>query len=230
MRKVISPTNVLAAGMILAAVLMLATTKASAADYYFNFDSVFSGTAPSGAAPWLQAEIKDVSANTVDLTISTAGLQGTEFISDFYLNINPSLTVTSLAFSQTSKTGSFANPAISTGEDAFKADGDGYYDVDLSFATANGSTFTVGDSVTYQITGITGLNANSFDYMSTSGGGAGTWLAAAHIQSIGASGASGWIAPSQLTPVPEPAPILLSSLAIGLWVGARRLRNRAGRV
>ncbi len=28
--------------------------------------------------------------------------------------------------------------------------------------------------------------------------------------------------------VPEPAPILLSSLVIGLWVGARRMRTRAG--
>jgi hypothetical protein len=218
------------ASKVIAAFLIIAAMKASAGDFQLKFDTVFSGTAPTGTAPWLQAEFKDVSPNTVSLTISTAGLQGTEFISDFYFNLNPSLDANSLSLSQTSKTGSFANAGIATGNNTLKADGDGYYCVDLSFATANGSTFTVGDSVTYQITGITGLDAADFDFTSTGGGGEGSWIAAAHVQSIGANGsASGWAAPTQFLAVPEPSTVLLSCLAMGLCGGARWVRNRNGR-
>lgn len=210
----------LAAGLLLSA-------KAKASDFIYQFNATFSGTSPTGSAPWLTAEFQDVGSGKVDLTLSSSGLQGTEFISDFYLNLNPSMDPTSLAFNQLSKTGGFTDPSISKGINTFKADGDGYYDVNLGFDTSNGSTFTVGDSVTYQISGIAGLNANDFDYTSEMGGGAGVWLAAAHIQSIGGGGASGWIAPTVLAPVPEPAPVALLLTAAGIWFGMRRLRNCA---
>jgi hypothetical protein len=207
--------------------VLLLPAGANAADFLFQFNTTFSGTSPTGSAPWLTEEFQDVTPGKVNLTITTTGLQGTEFASDLYLNINPALTATSLVFTKQSMTGSFTDPTISTGEDAFKADGDGYYDVDLGFSTSHGSTFTVGDSITYQITGISGLVANDFEYTSSPGGGAGTWLAAAHIQSIGDGGASGWEAPLALTPVPEPAPAMLLLTAASLWFGARQLRNRA---
>lgn len=220
-------TGVVACATITASLLVPA--KAEAADFTYQFNSTFSGTSPTGSAPWLTAELKDVAPNKVNLTLTTGGLQGTEFVDMFYLNFNPGLTVTSLAFTQLSKTGSFSDPTISTGVNAFKADGDGFYDVEFGFGTSLSSRFGVGDSFTYQITGITGLNANDFVYTSEMGGGAGTWLAAAHINSIGSGGASGWDAPLQLTPVPEPAPAILILLAAGLLFGARRLRSCTGR-
>jgi hypothetical protein len=169
----------------------------------------------------VSADIQDVTPGTVDLTINTSGLQGTEFVSDFFLNFNPNLDPKNLTFTLLSSTGSFTDPTISLGANQFKADGDGFYDIDLGFATSHGSTFTVGDSITYQITD-SGIDADSFDYTSVMGGGAGTYLAAAHVQSIGSDGSSSaWIAP-----VPEPATGALLALAAGLWFGGRRLIKR----
>lgn len=207
------------------ALVLLLPSGAKAADLVYEFNTVFSygGSLPSptGPAPWLTAEFQDVTPGTVDLTINTSGLQGSEYVSSFYLNLDPSLTPTSLTFTKTGMTGSFTDPTISLGENAFKADGDGYYDIDLEFATSHGSTFTVGDSISYQITG-SGIDAASFDFGSQMGGGAGTWLAAAHVQSIGSDGSSSaWIAPA-----PEPSSITLLLVAGSLWFGGRRLVNR----
>ncbi|MDB6063817.1 MAG: hypothetical protein JWR26_25 [Pedosphaera sp.] len=200
--------------------------KAGAGSFFYHFDYVFSGTSPDGPSAWVNAQFTDGSSGTVNLTLSTGGLTGTEFISELYLNLNNVLNPNSLIFTLTSSIGTFSNPSISTGVDQFKADGDGKYDVLLGFSTAGTGRFGVGDSITYQITGIAGLQASDFDFLSAPAGGSGPFLSAAHVQSIG-NGNSGWIAPTILTPAPEPATAVLLGSAMIIWAGARRFRNRS---
>jgi hypothetical protein len=219
MKEVIGYTKRAAA----CALLMLMFQGSARADFYYYFDNTWSGTSPAGSAPWISALFQDVGAGTVKLTLSNSGLTGTEYVNSLFFNLNPALNPSQLSFTELSGTAGVTAPTISTGEDAFKAGGDGNYDVEFSFATANAGRFGVSDTLTYQITGIPSLTAMDFGYLSSPAGGNGPFLSSAHIASIGANGAgSGWDNPSKITPVPEPAASFLVLAAAGLWLGVRR--------
>src|SRR6185503_10467667 len=90
-----------------------------------------------------------------------------------------------------------SNGAITEGVNAFKADGDGKYDVLFQFSTTPGDSFTGGEQISYLITGITGLDAMDFyRFLSLPAGGHGPFFAAGHVQAISYGEGSGWIAPS----------------------------------
>lgn len=211
--------------------LMLALAyKAEATGINYEFGTVFSGqsTPPAAAPPWVEATFLDVTPGTVQLTVTNVGLSSGEFMSGLYFNINPADNVNNLKFSEVSSAGSFTAPMISLGEDSFKADGDGKYDILLSFGTSNGTTFTTDNSITYTITGIASLSSSDFGYQSTPAGGAGPFYAAAHIQGTPPNnGQSCWIEPDKgPLPVPEPSPKLLLALLAGLFFAARRWQDR----
>ena len=196
----------------LAAILALVTLTGSVQASTLTFDLSYEfsgGTPPAGAAPWLRAHFDDGgSPGSVMMTLSTPNLTGVEFVSKWYFNLDPVMDPTALVFLGPAKVGSFTNPTISTAVDAFKADGDGKYDVKLDFAVNDGAPtrFGVGDSVKYLVLGA-GLTASSFDYLSAPAGGHGPFEVAAHVQGIGPCGAdSGWVT------VPEPATMGLLSL------------------
>jgi hypothetical protein len=158
------------------------------------------------------------------LTISAAGLTGSEFASEIYFNLDPSLSLDqfSLTFGETASTGSFSTPTISqaAGDNNYKADGDGKYDFRFNFGTASGTTFGSGDSITYFISGIPGLTASSFSFQSAPAGGSGPFYAAAHIQALD-GGLSTWIEPGGGPMVPEPAPMALLGVSAILLVAVR---------
>jgi hypothetical protein len=207
--------------------------KANANGILYQFDDVFSYsgsvTSPAGPAPWIDATFQDT-ANGVLLTVNNPGLSGGEFLSELYLNLNPIDTVNNLTFNFVSGTGGVTPPTIQTGEDGFKADGDGKYDILFSFSASNPGRFGAGDSLTYLIAGIAGLSSADFEYKSTPAGGHGPFYAAAHVQGIaGETGSdSVWIDPSlgpQITSVPEPAPLALLTVPLAFWA-LWRLRSR----
>jgi hypothetical protein len=182
------------------------------------------GQAPASPLhPWTQMSITDNGPNSVIFQLTAPHLTGSENISDFYFNLDPALSMDlgSLVFSSIVKTGSFDTPTINQGENAFKADGDGDYDIQLSFTTGGNvsKTFTNGDVLQYTITG-NGISAASFDFLSNPDGGHGPFITAAHIQiTTGAgSGGSGWVADStggRIVPnVPEPSSLLLGALGL----------------
>lgn len=214
--------------------MLLSPLRSNASTFFYHFSDVFNGTSPVGTAPFVDALFTDLSPGVVQLTISAVGLIGNEFLSTLDLNLNPALNANKLKFSLAGDTGSFANPTISTGKDKFKADGDGKYDVSFVFNAKAAKTFGTGDSVTYDITYTGGtLTAYDFDFLSKpSSGGSGPFLGAANISGIPGcdSPMSGWVAPCQLTPVPEPGPVALLSLAAGLWAGARWFVGRPKRL
>lgn len=209
----------------------IAVGDARAATTSFDFNAEFSGgTAPQGAdLPWVTALFDDHGMpGSVTLDISAAGLTGTEHIAGLYFNLDPALDPGSLSFTY--------DGAMSTGEpatelagvDAFKADGDGYYDIFLQFPPPPGNaSFGAGETVRYAITGIPALTAQSFYFLSTSAGGQGPFYAAAHIQGVACSGLSGCQGSGWIAPVPVPAAMWLFGPAI-LGLAARRQRRHPG--
>ena len=210
-------------GLVFAAA---ASGTAQAGSITFLMDYEFSGgTPPEGTPPWLAATFDDDgTAGSVVMTLTTTNLPGTEFVREWYFNLDPTLDPTDLAFSAPTKTGTFADPTVSTGTDAFKADGDGNYDILVAFDNAPpANRFTAGDAVEYTITGIGSLTAASFNFLSAPAGGHGPYLTAAHVQGIGEDGEdSGWVT------TPEPATVAL--VAGGLaWIALLKKRRPRAR-
>jgi hypothetical protein len=194
------------------------------------------GQAPASATkPWIQMAITDVSPGVVQFVLSAPHLTGSENISEFDFNLDPALAADlgHLTFSNLIKTGSFDTPTINQMEDGFKADGDGFYDVQMLFTTGGNTnkTFTASDNLQYTVSGA-GISASSFNFLSAPGGGHGPFVTAAHIQNTtgAGSGGSGWVADSnsgniQLTNVPEPSTIVMAGLG-AIAVVSLRLRRR----
>lgn len=203
--------------------------RTTATGILYQFNTVFSAsgsvTNPAAPGPWIDASFED-SSDGVVLTVTNLGLTGTEFVSGLYFNLDPAYSPTNLSFSLVSQTSGVTSPTIQTGTDGFKADGDGKYDVLLGFSTSGGR-FGAGDYITYLITGISGLTATNFAFLSEPAGGSGPFYAAGHIQGIGdgSMGNSVWVEPSAgpiPIPIPEPTPVAIVTIALGLW-GASRL-------
>jgi hypothetical protein len=192
------------------AVLATLVQVASGALVFDSSIEFSGGTQPAGPAPWLRTTVTDAGANTVTVKFENLNLVGTEFVSKTFLNLNTAFNAANLNFGSPVQVGTFALPSINKGTDAFKADGDGFFDLEFDFATANPQRFGPGESLTYTVSGITGLDETDFNFLSVNGPvGNNAFPVAAHVQGIGANGEnSGWVS------VPEPASLALLAAAI----------------
>jgi hypothetical protein len=120
----------------------------------------------------------DLGPNTVQLMLTTALTRG-EFISDLSFNLDPAV---SLPFGIIPLTG-VPPTAVGLGVDAFQADGDGRYDVQLQFATAGIGMFTGGPDGCLPID-WRGLSANSFNLLRTPDGSFGPFVSVARVSRI----------------------------------------------
>lgn len=149
---------------------LVAALNAHGITFELNYEFT-GGASPSGPPPWVVVELIDA-AGGVQLTIRNSGLTGSEFNRTTFLNVADAY-VGSLQFTQQAKLGTFDDPVISQGLDAFRANSGEYFDVRLEFATANGDgtkRFGAGESVTYLITStISGLDAQDFNLTSVGG-------------------------------------------------------------
>ena len=195
------------ATILLATVIVLSVGFTANATLTFDMGTIFDGPGvPYELGPWVSVSITDTAADTVELTISVPELEGNEKVSGVYLNLDPILDATALSISKLGTVGSFDDPQISTGQDDFKADGDGLYDIRFDFNTDTENAFNGGEAIVYTIS-LAGLSEGSFDYLSAPGGGNGPFKAAAHIISLGEEADSAWIT------VPEPATMFLLGLS-----------------
>lgn len=220
--------------------LSLAATNLSATVITFPLSIEYSGgTPPAGSLPWLTATFDDEGTpGDVKLKLTATNLTGTEFVTKWTFNLNPTISPANITFSAPAKTGSFANPTISKTVNAFSAGPDGNYDIEFSFATSNagGGTqrFGVGEAAEYTITGLgtaAGLIASDFAFKSQNGnqGVGGPFYSAAHVQGIGAGGNdSGWVTIQPGfdpfgNPVPEPTTLALVALSMGCGIIRRNV-------
>ena len=214
---------------------LLAST--ASADMTLTLTHVFAGTDLQGTQPWITLDFTEgPSAGTVAIRIDTSNLVEDEFLSELYLNVAAPLVVTDLMVSVTSQVGTFALPTVYQATDAYKAGGDGRYDLFLDFATKKADRFDTGDELLLLVTGpgggpLTGLTPESFYDFSKPDGGHGPFIAAAHIQAIGENDEqSAWIAAGDggggVIPFPEPATLLLLGVtAPALLMKSKKVRR-----
>jgi len=212
------------------AVVLLVLFAAGSAHASLSFDpsNTFSGIAPAGS---LTADFTDI-AGGVQLVI-TSNLAPGENLDpgrSLYFNINPSKDsiLQNLSFTLTGNTNFNQQATVLTGADSFKADGDGYYDINFTFSSST-KAFTAGESQTYKITTSSGtISASNFiNYLSSTGGGNGNWFAAVHVQNTPSGGSgSAWVG-ATVTPVPIPAAAWLFGPGLLGLVGARKRMHQA---
>jgi hypothetical protein len=157
----------------------------------FGLTGEFSnGTAPTGPVPWGAVDITD-SGKSVLVTLSVAN-NNIGKLSEWYLNFDPTKNVSKLRIASVDTSDVFLWGA-DTGVNAFKADGDGTYDIRFRFSTAL-NTFKSGDSLTFLISSKDGadLNPDDFNFVSV-GGAKGSFHTAAHVLDLTGTCGSGWV-------------------------------------
>jgi hypothetical protein len=215
-----------------AAVLISLASITQANSITYNFDTVFSSgaVAPVGGSPYMTAVFDDGGTpGSVTLTMTVASTAGAAYVDDVYLNFDSALNLALLNFTYAGTTGpatgSQGDNGIFTGIDAYQADGDGKYDIEMNFPPPPGTAsarWAAGEVVVYNITSTQAITAGSFAFLSAPGGNAGgPFYAAAHFQNTGPSGGnSAWVGVST---VPLPAAAwLFGSGFIGLLGSAIR--------
>jgi hypothetical protein len=219
---------------VVAVVATLGATQAKAG-YTVTLSKEFSD---SGAPDYDVAKMQWQNSGGGVLVTLTALFTGGEKLTEFFFNLadthfipgpHPNGTV-----GITQQTGPTATIALQ--KDHYKADGDGHFDVNLSFPNS-GDTFGAGDVATFLISGVT---EDDLLNVSKNGGNPNKtgFYAAAHVQSIGAAGnQSGWYASGEPVrdqdpppAVPAPPTVILAGLGMLGFGGWSRLRRRLAKV
>jgi hypothetical protein len=227
--------------MIGLVVLMLAAivraTPAEATVFTYNLSTVLSGNDPVGTSPWLVVTIADTGTpDNVQITIDANNLTANgQFVTKVYFNSDITLGVSDFSsFSPDPASLTFC----SGNEAQCKADGDGYFDFVVHFATANSADrFNGGETESFTVEHA-GLSANSFNSVSAPGGGNGNYYVAAQIQGIPVN-CSSWIgAPGNPgsassggpcdAQVPVPSTLLLFGSGLLILGVATRRKYRRG--
>lgn len=206
-------------GWATAAIIAVAVSAPARADLVLEYNSVVTGTAPTGLGPWLKVTLSDVGAGSVKMKLENLVHSASEFITHVYFNVDPNLGEDGWSISYVSGQDTSSTPTIKF--DNYNGPGSGKFDLDYGYATANNSNrFTSGEISEFLIT-KTGLSAQSFWYQTNKGE-----YSVAHVQGI--EGAySGTIRPyAVVKPVPAPAAGLLGMLGLAM-VSSRRRRCAA---
>ena len=228
MDKKIFRLPALSAAALLAAV---AASSVQAAVVTFFYDQSFGTVPPAGSAPYATSTLDDEGTlGSVILTMSVAATVDTADVTAMYFNLDPSLDPDSLIFNRISGTGptdqntDIITPATANPNE-LRAGSDGFYDILFDFPPPPGqqaARFNAGENLVYEISGIAGLTADSFNFFADPGPGstAGPFLSVARFQDTPGGGSD------FVGAVPIPAAVwLFGSGLLGLVGIARRRRS-----
>lgn len=195
--------------------LLCAVGVRSASAEMISFTDHVSGQeAPEGPPPWIEVEFLQDSADNVRLIVQNGGLVNSEFVSELFLNVNPSANLAT--FTATHQSG--VPGTVTLLENGYDANGEGLYDLRIQFPEAPVvDQFGAGDSSEFLIQ-ATGLTPAWFLYPDVGGDGV-PRLGAARVGGIFSPGFEAWIG----VPVPEPTGV---SLLVGGVVSLCGLRRR----
>jgi hypothetical protein len=169
----------------------VAAMQLNASALQFGLTGEFSnGTAPTGATPWGTVNLTDTGKGV--LVTFDVGNNNIGKLSEWYLNYDPTKDVSKLRFTAVNTWDVLAWGA-DTGVNAFKADGDGTYDIRFQFSTVFNS-FSTGDTLSFLVTSKDGadLNPDDFNFVSV-GGAKGSFHTAAHVLDLFGTCGSGWV-------------------------------------
>jgi len=203
----------------------------TAAIVELGLDTPLARSAPaSSGTPWLTATLADAGRDTVHLTLRAANLARGEYVSEWLMNLDPSLNPADLTVSVAHRWGLFAIPKRAIGTGLEPAAGGLQFDLGFGFTTTRGlfglRRFTAGDEVTFAIRGPEGFDVADF-LRSSEQGTAGLFTTVACVEGLNPNlyeGGAAWIGDG--TPVPEPATIVGASLLVGILAFRERRRIR----
>lgn len=219
--------------LLLGLVLCLGIAGRASGALAFQYSGYFGAqsTPPNTPVPWLTATLSQYAHNEVQLNISLpCDLPRGTYLDSLYLNYDPSqnaslLTVTGPGI--TSDNNKHSTVTAFVGNNANKADGDGFYDIVLGFPNSGGMRLGAPNTASYYITGPTGGNLTPNSFLFLSEGSKEGYYAAAHVAgySVNGSASSAWLsgAPSA---VPE-ADFGVTSGALLLGLAALGIKHRA---
>lgn len=202
----------LAGGLVVTTGSFLIPETAQAFTFTFGPGGEYSGTNEPLSGE-VTATIAPNGTDSATVTIDTFGLDTSVFPSEFvvglYLNTDPDKAYSGgFSFSDGGGTQDYSSATFNP--NGFQADGDGSYDILISFPTS-GDRFEADESSTIIITAA-GLEAGDlYNFLSEDPGSAGPFGAVLRVRGTGVNGdGSGWY-----EPVPEPLTILGTGLALG---------------
>jgi len=209
--------------------LLLGATPLQADVITWDLTYEFSGAmAPDGT---VTVTLEDTGANTVELTVDfLLGPMSNdqEHVKLLLLNVNPAslmpLTITPDPYPPTAY--SVVIP-IGQGENAFKADGDGKFDIEFEFGDSGADRLSAGEKAVFTMA-ETGLATSSFLSLSEPAGGHGPFYVAAHVGGIGEGGEdSGWVTDQNGDVIPEASTMILFSSGLVGLLGYAKLKARS---
>jgi hypothetical protein len=216
----------LLAAMIIAGTTVVAPLSSKAATDNFTLDTLYAGTSPGAATPWLSANITDVKPGTVLMSLTANNLTGSEYVSSWFFNLSTTLNASSLNIVKTNLGTGTVTGNILKGNNTLNSGGAGNFDFGFDFTTSGVGAFTDGDTLVFLITGISGLNAASFNYLSQGG----SFYTAATINGLNTisrycgSSTDGKVGDNtNNNPAPEPATMAImgSFVALGVFLKKR---------
>ena len=207
-------TNVIRAVSV-AGLLAVIPSIASANTLSFAINTKFAGTPQSPTATALFDD-NTGAANTVNLTLTSLNTVDNDTITEWYFNFNPLKDVTALTFAyDVASTGPNLDASPGLGQNDYKADGGGNFDIFLSWPNS-GTTFNEGQSVMFLVTSSAGaIDVSDFAFLDDGTGGAkGPYGSAIKNSAY-------WADPTTGVEVPVPSS-LAGLLGLALTVGGVR--------